>query len=337
MTTSTIGRLARRVFLRDPRRMDPVIARFEPAEPWQTERIRTVVQAFLTGYNAAVNAGPLADVHEPLAALPRYYRPFGYEGAAMGFGPWALLHRRPLAGFEAEVGPLAPHTLYQNYVGFGWWLAMRPPFARPSTSTVLAGLDHHFELLPMEGLGFRTGFLAAGRPGATRRFARYGAEARHVCHQGFGRSLWFVHMGRPEAARPVLDRLDPAYRGDCYSGMGLGFAYSWLDRAGQFPDMLARIPAPYAADFWQGAAFGWEARQLADRPLFDELLDPLPAADRDRVHRAVRCVHQARRELDERGHRTAFYQAWRSLTRQHLSESEGAAAPPPAPRVPPGS
>jgi hypothetical protein len=308
--------LLRRVFRRDPRRMDPVIERFSLSDAWQRERVRTIVRSFLTGYNAAVMAGSLTDVHDRLAHIPDFYRPFGYEGAAMGYGPWALLNRRRLGDFEELVGALAPHTVYQNYVGLGWWLAMRPRVARPATGDVLAGLDHHYRLLPMEGLGFRTGFLSAGSAAATRGFARYDADARHVCFQGFGRSLWFVHMGQPAAARAVVDRLDPAYRGDCYSGMGLGFAYSWLDRADRFAAMLAQVPEPYAADFCQGAAFGWEARQLADRPLFERLVDTLAADEQSRIHRSVRLVHRARQDLDGQGRHASFYQEWRHRTRQ---------------------
>ncbi|GAA3727726.1 hypothetical protein GCM10022225_06380 [Plantactinospora mayteni] len=314
--------LTRRVVLalvsQEPARFEPLLDSFTLADRWQRERVRTVLHSFLRGYHAAARAREFDDIHADLAGLDRYYRPFGYEGAAMGFGPWAYLRRRSYRDFEEVMAAVSPHIVYQNYVGLGWWLAIRNRIRPSRTERIVEGLDPHYRLLPYEGWGFRAGFLNTGRPAVTRAFHRFGEDAMHVCHQGYGRSLWFVCMGDLGRARTLVESLPPGVRGDCYSGIGLGFAYSWLDRAGRVAGVLAQIPPTYRSDFLQGAAFGWEARQLADRPMFDELVGPLDPALRGQIEDSLTAVADARRELDARGEHRRFYQAWREETRARL-------------------
>ncbi|MCA2219262.1 DUF1702 family protein [Jidongwangia harbinensis] len=319
------GTLTRRVVLtasaRDPERFEPLLDSFVLRDDWQRARTRTVLGSFLRGYHAFARAVDLDEVHADLAGVDRYYRPFAYEGAAMGFGPWAFLNRRGYRDFDAVLGEFHPQTVYQNYVGLGWWLATRPALSRPGTAAVTGMLHPHFRLLPYEGIGFRAGFLGAGRTSVTRSFARYGAGPAHVCFQGYGRSLWFACMGDLGRAAALIGALPAEVHGDCWSGLGLGFAYSWLDRAEYLAQVVSWVPDEFRADFFQGTAFGWEARQRADRPLFDALTGRLGEAQRVYIAGSLRAVARARDDLADRGVRDSFYLAWRAGTRTRLPAS----------------
>lgn len=290
-----------------PERLDPRIDAFPVADEWSRERVRTIVRAFLAGYNAMATGD---DVHRVLSRVDPYFRAFGYEGAAMGFGPWALRRRVGYDAFEATVEQLSPATVYQNYVGWGWWLGLWYRARPTALARRVDRLHPRYRLLVYEGIGFRAGFMSGGDPRVLRRFAR--DDARHVAHQGFGRSLWFSRMGDPEGAGRVIDALPVDVRGDAYSGLGLGVAYSWLDRVEELPAIAARVPAAHRDDFMQGAAFGWEARKRSSPELFDRLTAGLPAASR-----AVALVREA-------GAGVSDYQAWRAATRAAMTE-EGAA------------
>jgi hypothetical protein len=316
------GTLTRRAVLsltsRDPAGFEPLLDSFTLADDWQRERTRNVLHAFLRGYHLFAGAEDPDALHDELATVERYYRPFAYEGAAMGFGPWAYLNGHALRDFDEVMGGFHPETLYQNYVGLGWWLATRPPVNRPGTAAVVRRLHPHFRLLPYEGIGFRAGFLGAGRTVVTRSFAGHGRDAAHVCFQGYGRSLWFVCMGDLSRAGTLVDALPADVHGDCWSGVGLGFAYSWLDRAAYLAQILSWVPEAFRTDFMQGAAFGWEARQLADRPLFDQLTGGLSEPQQRHIADSLKAVAEARDDLDRRGEFGRFYQAWRAETRLRL-------------------
>ncbi len=321
-TSSSRAHLAWRLtaapFIQDPRRFEPLISRFPVADAFSGRRVRDIVTSFLIGYNAFASAG---DTDSSLASLMRlapYFRPFAYEGAAMGFGPWALRHRRPLASFEAVFGRLSPATVYQNYVGLGWWLARRRGLGR-STTRLVAGLDPRYQLLVYEGIGFSAGFRSGGRSRALRRLRSFGEPAEHVAHQGFGRSLWFVHMGNLEAAIAAAGALPERFCGDAISGLGLGCAYSWFDRVGEFWEIAAVTSPEQRPDFLQGASFGWEARKRADQELFASRMQTLPAGRRTLIEQAVDTVHRASHELDPTN--PSFYQSWRRRTAELIDPS----------------
>ncbi|GAA1985831.1 DUF1702 family protein [Nocardiopsis rhodophaea] len=307
------------LFVRSPERLERAVAPF-PLGPASRERVRAIVRTFIRGYNTVVRADHPWHARAALEATDAYHRPFAYEGACMGFGAWAVMALRGHAAFEPlMVRGLNPATVYQNYVGFGWWLGMWHG-RRPATLARIADrLDHRYRLLVYEGIGFQRGFTGVGAPHRTAVFAVHPSAARHVCYQGYGRSLWFVHMDRLDGAHATIARLPAAYRGDCYSGLGLGCAFSRLDRVRLVAETARAVPAPYRPDFLQGAAFGWEARYRADPALFTELTADAGHALRDRITASLRAVHQVRDDLT--AHRPPppdFYQAWRAATRQVL-------------------
>jgi len=314
-----VPRAARRLFLQPPDRLERPVRAFALRDAWSRGRVLEVGRSFLAGYNAMAAADDPDEVHVRLATLEPYLRPFGYEGAAMGFGPWALMHGERHESFEGVLGTLSPATVYQNYVGWGWWLGLRYRGRRRPVEAIAAGLDARYALLVYEGIGFRAGFLSAGDRRVLERFAGLDEPARHVVHQGFGRSLWFAHMGDPGAAVREIERLPQHVRGDGYSGLGLGCAYSWLDRAAVLPGVAAQLPRAARHDFLQGAAFGWEARHRADPELFARLTGDLPEGLRRFIAAALAAVQDARAAMERSGN--ISYQTWRAATRERIDSA----------------
>ncbi|HEX6686662.1 MAG TPA: DUF1702 family protein, partial [Candidatus Limnocylindrales bacterium] len=100
--------------------------------------LETVGRSFLTGYGHAVGTRTIAEARERLAAVPRPFRGFAYEGATMGYAildGLGLGARRRVPAFLA--GPADPH-IYMAYVSVGWayarlprWRWRRVPLADP--------------------------------------------------------------------------------------------------------------------------------------------------------------------------------------------------------------
>ncbi|MEA2129012.1 MAG: enediyne biosynthesis protein [Solirubrobacteraceae bacterium] len=304
----------------DPRSVRPLIDGFAVADGWSRQRVVDVVESFLRGYNAMAGARRPEDAYAELAGIEAFLRPFAYEGAAMGYGAWSLVNGRGLGGFEQAMEDHSPQTVYQNYVGLGWWLGLVCRGRPGAFVHSVARLDPVYGLLAVEGAAFRAGFLTGGDPGSLRRFRRMPDAAIHVAHQGFGRSLWFSRMGRVDAALDVVGGLPERFHGDAVSGLGLACAFSWLDRVAAFPQLLDAVPERLRLDFLQGAAFGWEARRRADRPLFDEAIAALPDAQRAAIDDGLAAVHAGRRALEPAAP-PAFYEAWRAETRARLARS----------------
>lgn len=307
----------------DPARVDAPVRRFR-CQGEHADRVRVIARTFLHGYNTAAGATRISDIQSVGQDVEEVYRPFFFEGACMGYGPYALRHGHALGAFESYAFTLAPHTRYQNYVGFGWWLAMVPPLRR----RILRVMDFRYRDLCFEGAGFMAGFFGAGDTGR-RRFRRRASASRSADHawlQGYGRALWFVHMGDIHSAIRHIEGLPPAARGDLYSGLGLGVGFSWLDRASSFAEIRDAIPGEHRAEVEQGMAFGLEARAVADPVLFDALLPP----DEDWARpwrELVVDVRTAHHDLLADGPVPDFYLRWRS----HMIRSREAQGRPPGP------
>jgi hypothetical protein len=309
----------------DPASLRPLIDGFAVADGWSRQRVVDIVESFLHGYNAMAGARRPADAYAELAGIEPFLRPFAYEGAAMGYGAWALVNGCGLRGFERAMEAHSPQTVYQNYVGLGWWLGLVCR-GRPRAFVRSVGrLDPVYGLLAAEGAAFRAGFLTGGDPGSLERFRRMPDAAVHVAHQGFGRSLWFSRMGRVDAALHVVSGLPDRFHGDAVSGLGLACAFSWLDRVAAFPQLLDAVPQRLRLDFLQGAAFGWEARRRADRAFFDDAIAALPDAQRGAIDDGLAAVHAGRRDLEPAAP-PAFYEAWRAETRARLARPRETAA-----------
>jgi hypothetical protein len=229
----------------------------------------------------------------------------------MGFGPFSWNTGCGYGAFQSFANALSPATVYQNYVGFGWWLGTIYHRRPRRIARIVSGLDFRYRQLCYEGMGFRSGFLSAGRQVTATDIQRGDVPATHVWYQGYGRSLWFVYMGDIAAAVRAAIAVGPSQVNDCVSGLGLGVAFSYLDRIADLDHISAEIPAELLADFEQGLSFGWEARQLADRELFERYTALLAPELRARVDECVADVHLVRDDLLRDGVEADFYNQWR--------------------------
>ena len=103
--------------------------------------LETIGRSFLSGYRYAVGARTIIDAESDLETVPRRFRGFAYEGAAMGYAVLdgtGLGGRRNISTFMD--GPGRAH-IYMAYIGIGWGTAVGPlPWVRwTSRSTRIGG------------------------------------------------------------------------------------------------------------------------------------------------------------------------------------------------------
>ncbi|NLU79172.1 DUF1702 family protein [Micromonospora sp. HNM0581] len=261
----TIRALRRRVLTPDISETLVATRGFHDKGPQSRAVLETVGSSFLTGLSSAAGAHRVTDVDLDLAEVPRRFRGFAYEGAAMGFALVdALTPGSPRRSAEFLAGSGGRHV-YMAYVGIGWALARLPRFlwrraAAAATDPLLRWLVH-------DGYGFHQAYFhtdtyVRGRrpvtdfPWPPEGPASYAARA---IDQGIGRATWFVAGSDPTIAADLIDRFAQERRQDLYSGAGLAAAYAggctedelrlFLHRAGEH--------APFVA---QSAAFAAQAR-----------------------------------------------------------------------------
>lgn len=274
--------------------------------------LETVGKSFLAGYGYAVGTRTVADARNQLETVPRRFRGFGYEGAAMGY---AILDGLGLAG-RGNVptfltGPAERH-IYMAYVGIGWayarlprWRWRRVPLADP-----LLGW------LALDGYGFHQAYFHT-RKYVRERFQDHGARwplehadryAGRAIDQGIGRALWFVEGTDVERVAATIATFSEPRRADLWSGAGLAATYAggvdepelqkfWMS-AGQYRPNVAQACA-FAADARVRAGLVTEHTRLAT-----DVFCGMPPAD------AAAIAGQAREGLLPHGSVPA-YEVWR--------------------------
>ncbi|WP_083935892.1 DUF1702 family protein [Saccharomonospora halophila] len=261
--------------------------------------LESVGEAFVTGFEYAAEARLARDAEERLEALPRRYRGFAYEGAAMGF---CVRDGLPLGGGTMMARFLAGRAnrhLYMAYIGAGWAMARLPRSRRPDATTY----DRLLRWLVADGYGFHQAYFHTdttvrrhtGRvPGPT--FApfpddRTGYTARAM-DQGIGRALWFVGGTDPGVVADLTGRFDRTRGPDLWSGIGLAATYA----GGADDAELARLrdlAGPHRRELAQGSAFAAESRIHADlltehTELATHVLCGLPAAEAAAITQELR-------------------------------------------------
>jgi hypothetical protein len=221
---------------------------------------------FLTGYGYGAEARSCAEAEERLEDIPRQFRGFAYEGAAMSF---TLLDAIPLGGggrFTSFLAGRASDHVYMAYIGAGWAMARLPA---PLWSRITAP-DPLLRWLVLDGYGFHQAYFHTGRyvherfQPASFRWPPGGPAwyANRVIDQGIGRAMWFVAGADAELAATMVDRFPEPRRGDLYSGAGLAACYA----GGAGPDELRRFmkrAGSFGPQVAQGAAFAAAARVQA--------------------------------------------------------------------------
>lgn len=261
-------------------RRDPAeIARRAAPFAIRTEKGRQLVaqlgEAFLNGYNAMLTLDSSAGVAAEGARVAPHFRPFFFEGAAMGFLPRGYYAR----GFgparaERELLAMSPDYLYLYYVGLGFWFGMRHPRRPAALQSLAEHLDRRYFPLCYDGYGFKVGFFDyPRRPSAVMRLARAPAEHAAAIHQGFGRALFFVFMDDEAGFQHVRSGLAPERRPDLEIGRSLALGFTGIDRPETLVHHLSTAPseADRAARL-TGLTWALTAREMNDHAYFDACL-----------------------------------------------------------------
>ena len=276
------------------------------------QRLETVGETFLRGYNLALADRGIESLAERLNVIDLEFRGYAFEGAAMGLDILDQLQPRKTSRIDNLLrGPGKPHV-YMVHVGIGWSMARW----RLGIERRLAQLNSLLQWLSLDGFGFHEGYFhwpryAAGTPPRFRIIRGYGLRA---FDQGLGRSLWFVGGTDLGYITSAISRFPESRRDDLWSGIGLACTYAGgIDSVDIHRLRLASGPHwPHLA---QGAVFAAGARHRAGNvapqtQLGCQLLCGLSA------QQAANLSENMFRKVSEDAQPT--YEAWRHLIRTQL-------------------
>lgn len=261
-----VKRLNRFVAGIDAREASFAVRGFSSSDTQSQQRLESIGNVFLAGYNAALLASATSQLKGTIAAFERRFRGFVIEGAAMGCAiadamPWARLSGPNDRSFTFLTEHRELHP-YLSTVGIGWALA-RIPWRR---HTYLCQVDPFLASLAFDGWGFHDVYFKPRRlakPGANRAVARLGGVlALRSWDQGAGRALWFTSGGQFKAAADQIRTLSEHRRSDLFSGLGLAMTYA-AGSAIPSRDEIRTSVGGYIDDLRQGSAFGLEAHVRA--------------------------------------------------------------------------
>jgi hypothetical protein len=267
-------------------------------------RIRRILEAFFAGFNTMVVEGDGKEVRDRCEGLERMFRPFCYEGSAAGYLPRGYF--RPghaLSTAEDRLDRADPDHRLLHYVGLGVWGGLRYGADVERADGVAQGVrDRRHRSLVWNGYGFARAALASpegtspgGATPASGPFAcgRLQGGPAAACAHGYGRGLWFRHLG--DEARAVL-ACGPAGEGlreDCIAGVGLASAFVHpddLDRPLAAGDRLAPLDRD---EFLRGVRAALLVRHQSDAKLLEEgvegLEEPGRSEARGLMERSLTC------------------------------------------------
>jgi hypothetical protein len=270
-----------------------------------------VGRAFLGGYHAMLEARALMEVSVAGASVERHYRPFFFEGAAMGYLPRAYFTDD--AGrdrLEADLLGIDPRFRYLYYVGLGLWFGFRHP-GRPRALEALAPyLDPFYFPLCYDGLGFKIGFFDYPERNEAREILeRAPVDRRAQIYQGFGRALFFVCMDDEDRFQREKTGTPAEHRNDVESGRSLAFAFTGLGRPEQILLHLSGAGDDDELGFrLLGVTWALTAREMNDEEYFLGCLDALAPVEQA----LLRLLPQRCREALAL---SASYEEWRMKTK----------------------
>jgi hypothetical protein len=265
--SSTWRALRRRILTPDVSNTKLASRGFNVKNPAARDLLETVGRSFLQGYAHAAEARTPDEPEPLLEQIPRQFRGFAYEGAAMGF---AVLDALPFGRGERTVrfldGRAGKHS-YMVYVGTGWAMARVPRFR---WSKLELG-DPLLRWLALDGYGFHQAYFHTGKYVHNQHrepnfpWPAHGADwySDHVIDQGIGRAMWFVGGADPQFVANMINSFPRERHPDLYSGAGLAATYAGGADEGELRAFrsLAGACLPNLA---QGSAFAATARVEAD-------------------------------------------------------------------------
>lgn len=290
--------LGPRMVLRDPATVLASSGWNSAIATGEEERIRRIVEAFFAGFNTMVARGTGERVRDTCEGVGALYKPFCYEGSAAGYLPRGYFRwGYGLSRAEEALDATDPgHTLL-HYVGLGVWAGLRNGAGPESASRIADGVrDRRHRSLVWNGYGFAHAALlprdaAPGEgPEPCRAVAAPGAAA---CAHGYGRGLWFRHMGDEAGALRVCGPPEDPLSGACVTGVGLASAFVHPDRMDHLLEAKDRVPEDRREEFLQGVRAALLVRHQSDARYLEESIEALqpPRREEARVllERALAC------------------------------------------------
>jgi hypothetical protein len=255
------GALRRRILTPNVSATSLAVRGFHEKTPEARELLERVGRTFLEGYAYAAEARVPTDAEAKLEEVPRQFRGFAYEGAAMGFAVRDGLpfgNRRHVSGCLAGRGDA---HIYMVYVGIGWAMARIPKFRWPKPEDT----DPLLRWLILDGYGFHQAYFHTKKyiteqyqdpqfswPGGAHQW-----YANRAIDQGIGRAMWFIGGTAPDLVADMIDAFPEHRHSDLWAGAGLAATYAGggdeselrllRDRAGVHRPQLAQASA-FAAD-----------------------------------------------------------------------------------------
>jgi hypothetical protein len=218
--------------------------------------LESVGEAFLTGYNMALEKKDQESLAEKLTGLGTEFCGFAFEGAAMAMTildtlmPW---RRSRVLGFLQGAGR---RHRYMVHVGMGWAVARLPKWLHVKT-----GKDDLLRWLVLDGYGFHEGYFKPRQFCDTQnpKTPKLSGYAARAFDQGLGRSLWFIHATSIERIYSSIERFHSSRRPDLWSGVGLACTYAG-GCGEETIRQLKATAADFAPELAQGAAFAAKTR-----------------------------------------------------------------------------
>lgn len=295
---------------RDPGEVDRQARHFRVESAEGLALVSSVGRSFLGGYNAMLAAAGFADVVDAGARVEPHFRPFFFEGAAMGYLPRGAFTPGLGPGrAEADLLAMDPRFRYLYYVGLGFWYGFRHPRRPAALESLSPHLDPMYAPLCYDGYGFKVGFFDyPTRTSARDLLERAPADRRPFLYQGFGRALFFVCMEDETRFERERAAVPAERRGDLEFGRSLALAFTGL----RTPERILRhLEAPLPEDERRarllGVTWALTAREMNDRDHFERCLAGVPEGDRDRLARLPVLCREALG-------RSGSYDAWRLNT-----------------------
>jgi hypothetical protein len=257
-------------------------------------RIRRILESFFAGFNTMVLEGEDEAVRGRCEGLGSMFRPFCYEGAAAGYLPRGYF--RPGHGIgvaEERLDRFDPDHRLLHYVGLGVWAGLRHGADIERAGHIVAKVqDRRHRSLVWNGYGFARAALAqpgadptSGADPASDPFAcgrlREGPAA--ACAHGYGRGLWFRHMGDEARAVQACGPAGEGLREDCIVGVGLASAFVHPDGLARPLDAGDRLSPPDREEFRRGVRAALLVRHQSDADLLEGGIDRLEEPRRSEV------------------------------------------------------
>lgn len=284
--------------------------------PPDVGRVESILQSFAGGFNAMI-ARPSGSAWQGCCdALPSLCRPFGHEGAAMGYCLRNLFRYRP-GEFEDRMVRPQPGFRYLYYVGLGFWSGMRGHNPQ-RLAQVVDGLDPLHGYLCYDGYGFRYAFFDYLKdPQCLCRLDGLDGYAKNAAHQGVGRAFFFLFMGRPDLLIEHVGKLGE-HAEDAAAGVGLAAVFVNPDRLATAQELGRKLPPQWHDCFHLGMCFGLKARSITDADQFDRDVARLEPDVQAAVRAAIRECDRAERQVRADGAEDG-YRRWRGLVTQWMA------------------